>query len=652
MAAAVGRSISLSPRPSQKASFGIFREYLAALIAEVPKRSVFADLKYHHVGPVDPLWRFADEAPPPVAAFVATDGTIIHLVRRNPLAQLASLQLARETGVWVAQPSGQQGSADAPSKPPRQVRIKTAGIIEKLSRIELRKMLAKYWVAPSRRQIELAYEDILEGEFLSAPVRAALEDLLERDIDLGGRAGTLKIAPPLGQLIENFDDVCTALSRSEFAWCTDANGTSERRQAVLHQRVARPPAEAQSIAQILQPHVLPPGGEGRVVLVCCELPAFIAAPVDLVALAERLAAAGFRPILALPDAVQRYRKPSGFPIVQSPIWPAIAARAVPLEMRDYAELLSAIGLADPASVVAIAAAWRALIKSLRPAAIIATHSPGLVAVCAADAIPVIDFGEAKNLPPATQVGFPKLLSARCPPTSVRDMLAALRAIGCRPARDDGAALALLLQAPSRVVFGLPELDPFHWSRDEKLAAPAEAFGLPPRSELRRLLAVLPPAIGVGTPFATEMLAVDPSAQVIDAEVATGQLLTALAGASHVICLTGSPASTAAMAGGRPQLVVLDGGDGEIAARLVEQQLVGSRLDPQASGAALRARIFAFLQDAKLAEQATSVAHRIAARAQPDHIEMLLNLVAAAALQPTHHDRRDFRFSRAPAAAPS
>ena len=602
----------LASRADPQTPNAVFRDYVEWLVAQAGPRSLFADMKYDNVGPIDALWRKVDEAPPPIAGFIARDAVVLHLVRRNPLAQYCSLRRAIATKEWVRTVERGDGISGESSQ---GIRIETEGLVERLRRVELCKTVAEYWIAEAPNRLTIAYEDLLEGDRLASSMRQAIEALSERHLDLGGRAGTVKIAPPLNQLIINGDAVRAALAGSEFEWCLDDAVKWARRSpsagTVRRASDIRPVGGRARAVERLR------DGGGRTVLLCRELPASLGAPIDLVTIAKRLAAAGYRPILALIDP-QGYGDLGKFPVLPSPVWPALCSGGLSVELREYTDLLAAIGFAESSAVAGIAAAWRGIAATIRPSVIVADHSPGLVAALGAGPAPVIKVGAARTLPPLTERGYPPLLSVRRPPPPIGAMLDAMARIGRQPETWNAAGLARLLETSRRVVVGLPELDPYHYSRSEPLAAPPEAARpLTPPCETRRLLAVLPPRFGPGTPFATFLMAADPGACFLDASSDTKTLRTAIEETSHVVCLAGSVASAAALVSGRPQLMVLNGTEGDFDARLVEQQMAGRRIDIRLPGATIRARVAAFLVEAFMSEQAMLVADRIAWRRQPE-----------------------------------
>jgi len=615
-------------RTDPRGPHSIFRDYAAWLVAEAAPRTLLADMKYDNVGPFDALWRKADEAPPPLAGFLAKDAIILHLVRRNPLAQFCSLQRAVKTAEWVrsAVPQRDGGVQVRPAR----LDLKTAGLIERLQRIKLCKTIAGYWIAGARAKLTLTYEDLLDGDRLAGPIRDAIGALVGGGIDLGGRAGTVKIAPPLAELIANVDAVRAALAESEFAWCIDGmapEATGAPRPATGQTWRPREGALPAHPAPRVQ------SGGARVVLLCRELPTVLGASIDLTQIATRLSEAGFRPVLALPQAGSLAE--TGFRVLQCPVWPAIAARTVANESLDYAELLAALGFADPAAIAAMAAAWTGLIETLRPIAIIADHSPGLIATGAAGPVPLIALGEPATLPPITPQGFPPILSVRRPLPPIARMLSALRALERNPTTNDAAGLAGLFETPWRLVLGLPELDPYAMVRREPLFLPSHLEGdLPSPAKERRLLAILPP--NAPPDLIPALSATDFPSEVLFGLQDAAKCRLAMADASHVLCRPEHPAAAIALASGRPRLLLR-----RIAASAKAPWIPGAAgaersIDPGLAPEAFRDAINGFMADGDALTRAHIVARWFTNRESPsgtDRIMTILNdLVEAPAVR--------------------
>ncbi len=263
-----------------RARVDLFRKYLADIQKDHPGRIVLADVKYDQVGIVDTLWRMPDHTPAPISAFLEAGAAVLHLTRRNPLAQYCSLQLAMRTKVWMELEGAPNRAAPAAE---RTFRIEPDKILDALRRISFRNALAKLWLRDYRRVVDVEYEDLVAQDVLPDHVRQPLEEQLGVRLDLHGKPRTQKVAPPLAEMIENLDEVQTALRDTENAWCLDgdtAPGKSRRtplpspRRGAPTQRLPRrtnraptPVAESSS----------PPSSGRR----CASLPAMRRFPASL-----------------------------------------------------------------------------------------------------------------------------------------------------------------------------------------------------------------------------------------------------------------------------------------------------------------------------------------------------------------------------------
>jgi len=622
-------------RLDPKAPRIIFCEFVEWLLANSGGRTVLADLKYDHVGLVDALWRSVDEPPPSVAAFIHSRAVILHLVRRNPLAQLASVQLASKTGIWLRRTSrSTEAVQETPSDTSCQtIRIDPRHIGDRLRRIVLRQHVAAQWVARARSTRTLIYEDLLEGDRLAEPVREAIVTAVDREIDLSGVAGTLKLAPPLNNLIENNDEIRAALAGGDFAWCIDEAPPSDTIRRSEGGTVS-PDGGAQRIDVPMTTFALPLSSGGskthqqrtadarRTVFIARELPGYLGGRIDLRAVAERLAAEGFTPVLALPASDAYGQESPPFDTFPAPQWPAIAAGAVRAEPREYLDLLAAIGFTDLAAVAGMAKAWRSLITALQPVAVIADHSPGLIASQASQSTTLIAIGGPTTLPPITSEGIPPLLGQRASRPPIEPMISALRDIGRHARTEDAGGLAGLLDSPFRLVLGLREFDPYLMVRSDPLFLPPEFdFGLPPPARDRQLLAILP---DYSRPALLAALSeTDFPSIVLHASDKSSTLKNAMASASHVLHPLDHPAGCLAAASGRPRSVLRQAGSEQWFQGLAAPaRTVDSRLPQDA----IRNAMNAFLADGEALERARLVGRWIAMRGCRSGSDRLIEIV--------------------------
>jgi UDP:flavonoid glycosyltransferase YjiC (YdhE family) len=188
---------------------------------------------------------------------------------------------------------------------------------------------------------------------------------------------------------------------------------------------------------------------------------------------------------------------------------------------------------------------------------------------------------------------------------------------------------------ARVVFGLPELDPYAAFRREPLVAPPG--GLPELqsepdgkrlfiyvgSDMPGLDQLLQSVVDLDIPVEAFLRGeVGPLPAFLRARGFTVHdrappLKDVLSRASHVLTQGGAMTSASAFTAGRPQLVTPLHGESEINLGLLTQRGVAVRLEKPTKESNLRARLRAFLDDHRLSERAQIEAKRIAIRPLPD-----------------------------------
>ena len=146
----------------------------------------------------------------------------------------------------------------------------------------------------------------------------------------------------------------------------------------------------------------------------------------------------------------------------------------PLEIsslgRSYASLLAAIGFADERELTLRLEAWDRLFALLSPDVVIADNSPS-VCLAARGRIPLLVVGSGFGAPPADLAVFPALVSDAKPETNqtlllnIVNRVLQARGVSCIN------TLPELFGGDRRAVFAVPELDPYHAYRNERLLRP-------------------------------------------------------------------------------------------------------------------------------------------------------------------------------------
>ena len=140
------------------------------------------------------------------------DYPIIQLTRQNVLAQYASIKLAVQTNEWVRN----KYKVSKNETPPEY-------IFENLDKYAGANRQFSNWFSNYPRTACLTYETLLDGARLSTSARTEIERVVGRTLDPTITADTQKIAPPLSQLIKNFDEIKELLKGTPYEKYLDAD---------------------------------------------------------------------------------------------------------------------------------------------------------------------------------------------------------------------------------------------------------------------------------------------------------------------------------------------------------------------------------------------------------------------------------------------
>ena len=223
----------------------------------------------------------------------------------------------------------------------------------------------------------------------------------------------------------------------------------------------------------------------KTILLGWELGAGFGYCLQLRQLADALAGAGQRPVLALRtlDYAHRLFADRTYPVLQAP-W--LIGRLTPQALADgfnptgFADLMACNGFGSVDHLYSMLRGWRDLIDQLRPDLIVARYAP-LLSLAAYGRLPAVVFGSAYSTPPADGPYFPQLLYDVAPYADQAQMLETVRDVQRRFGAPLPDALAEIYRGERRVVLGLPELDPYRGTRREPCAGMFE--DAPPPHEI-------------------------------------------------------------------------------------------------------------------------------------------------------------------------
>lgn len=329
--------------------------------------------------------------------------------------------------------------------------------------------------------------------------------------------------------------------------------------------------------------------------------------------------------------------------LQAPVWPYHRHWGSEETQANFLDVLVHSGFGDATKLAAIVDAWRSLLSLVEPDLIVADHSPGLLAATYGSSIPVIGIGTGFTMPPLELGRFPPLRSDRGPIAPEPRMLEGLRGLLPSSAPPPGR-LVDLFQTTRRFVFSFPELDPYRAFRQEPLYLPPETLPafVPPPVEPRlfvylgaetsglevlaqALVEIAIPAVvylrGDAGPLSNFL-----AMRGVEVHTTPPRLADVLPLVSHVICAGGAFTCHAALAAGRPLMIMPQHGESALNLRLTEGMGFAQRLDHLKDAEQVGDAIEAFVQNHRLTSAAAHWAGVVGLREQPNGAEAVRSAV--------------------------
>jgi UDP:flavonoid glycosyltransferase YjiC (YdhE family) len=407
----------------------------------------------------------------------------------------------------------------------------------------------------------------------------------------------------------------------------------------------------------------------KTVLFGWELGANLGHAKPLAEIARRIARADTRVFLAASDLLSARVAFSGVDatLLQSPIWPPHRHFGSETGQANYLDILVNIGFADSNKLSAVVAGWLSLIDLVRPAAIVADHSPGLLVSAHIRDIPVVQVGTCFTMPPMEYGRFPPIRADRGPIAAERDLLTIARETEAAFGHSGPRTLLEYFRTHTRVVYGCPELDCYASFRREPLHLPPEplpSFVEPPTKP--RLFAYLGSEMPKIDELVQTLTELDvPVEAYLRGEIAPLGTFLRLAGhtvhdeppsladvlpnASHVLSAGGALTSHAALAAGRPVLALALHGEAQLNVDMLAKAGMGKELPVWTDGRALKNEIVTFLNDHAMLRSARHCAKVAEIRTQPRSVEAIENAVnlCLGAASKADVERQPVSLSRSP-----
>lgn len=385
----------------------------------------------------------------------------------------------------------------------------------------------------------------------------------------------------------------------------------------------------------------------KTILFAWELGANLGHVRPLTALARSLAARGAKPVFAVRDLgyARLAAENDGFTILQSPVWPDHRNWGHRPAVSSYSDVLSGIGFADPQKLGAVMTAWSAIVDLIKPDLVVCDHSPGLTAALYGTPTPLIAAGIPFAMPPLSLDRLPPLRPDQAPLLPEARLLQSLRQAVIANGRRPPASMVDFLRSDERLVFGLPELDPYHPFRNEEILSPPEpmpAFVVPPvkprlffyaGADVPHIETVVQSLAQMDVEIVAYLRGdVGPLPHflkhrghtVYDTPPPLNEILPTV---SHVMSQGGAGMCNAAIRAGRPHLIMPLHNETELNFEMCRKLRVARRLDPSKDDKAMRAAIDSFLSAPILIQEARHWALTVAMRPQRNGSDELIAAVA-------------------------
>lgn len=213
------------------------------------------------------------------------------------------------------------------------------------------------------------------------------------------------------------------------------------------------------------------------VLIGWELGAGSGHSVRLADAAAELRRRGHEPVLAMQ---QTSAAPAGYELWQAPLWPALLTsrgRARIARPASFGDVLVSLGFDEAGAVSGVVRGWDAILRAVRPDAVMAEFAPGLL-LAARGRVTTLLFGTGFGTPPATLAAFPTL-TGEPPAYDERRLLATVNRELAAAGRDPLPALPAIFAADRVLAEIFRELDPYAAWRPEGDYSPPHISALAP-----------------------------------------------------------------------------------------------------------------------------------------------------------------------------
>jgi rhamnosyltransferase subunit B len=194
--------------------------------------------------------------------------------------------------------------------------------------------------------------------------------------------------------------------------------------------------------------------------------------------AETLAAHGFHPVFAVREPAVAHPYAGRFPVLLAPRYrPASKAGGAPFRAASFADILAIRGFAHPDILTALVNDWQEILHRTRADLAVCEFSPVLT-LAAYGVLPVLQLGSGFTVPPANGQSFPVLDAGAPPGADPKRLLEAIHNVQHRRGLPSPETLPQLFASASRFVHAVPEIDPYHSLRRHEHVGPMRSLPAP------------------------------------------------------------------------------------------------------------------------------------------------------------------------------
>jgi len=326
---------------------------------------------------------------------------------------------------------------------------------------------------------------------------------------------------------------------------------------------------------------------GKTILFAWELGEGLGHLPPLKAIGAAVKAEGATPVFALRDPVQTRAALAELDalILPAPQWPTPVQATNP--SGSYADIMSANGFSSAANIAALLGAWDEIVDLTKPDLVICEHAPG-AALSVFGRVPAAFVGNGFVVPPADGAEFPPYELGKGEPSRQKPVLEAMQEAMAKLGRAAPRTICEPYRGVFRGIYTFPELDTYRRRRSEAVLGPIEP--MPPLTPLpvkRHLFAYSAADYVLVNEVAQALMDVGPEASAyfrgslgaraaviksrgVTVHDAAPALTSAFGTASAAFSHGGTGFTHAALAAGRPHVVVPRHGEARLTGRALEE----------------------------------------------------------------------------------